>query len=99
MTCAGIRLCGLKTTNQNDGELIKETFYLKGDMRTETRQAIFDYFDIHHDVRLLEGDLDELQNIISKHESDLIEKAFLAGRSKTSWEQFKIDNSLQPLPK
>lgn len=28
------------------------------------------------------------------HDMELIERAFLAGRSKTSWEQFKIDNQL-----
>lgn len=63
-------------------------------MKTETRQAIFDYFLKVHELTLLEGDIDDLQHIIRKHETDLIEKAFVAGRSQTSWEQFKTDNEL-----
>lgn len=63
-------------------------------MKPETRQAIFNYFSEQHDVLLLESDLDELQNIIQKHEPDLVEKAFVAGRSQTSWEQFKSDNEI-----
>lgn len=37
-------------------------------MTPETRQAIFNYFSEQHDLLLLEGDLDELQNIIQKYE-------------------------------
>lgn len=63
-------------------------------MNPETRQAIFNYFSEQHDVLLLESDMNELQNIIQNHESDLVEKAFVAGRSQTSWEQFKSDNEI-----
>lgn len=63
-------------------------------MKKETRQAIFDYFAMVHDLLLLEGDIDDLQHIIRKHETYLIERAFVAGRSNTSWEQFKKDNDL-----
>lgn len=66
-------------------------------MNAQTKQAIFNYFSENDMCLLLESDFDELQRIIDKHEftSKLIEKAFVAGRSQTSWEQFKKDNDLK----
>jgi hypothetical protein len=58
------------------------------------QQKFFDYFMEQHNLITLESDFDEVQSIMRP----LIEQAFIAGRSKTSWEQFQKDNDMPLTP-
>jgi hypothetical protein len=59
------------------------------------QQEFFDYFYGEHNITTLESDFMEIDLILQKQYNKLIEKAFVAGRSQTSWEQFKKDNDLK----
>lgn len=63
-------------------------------MDKETLQKLFNHMAGQHDLILLEGEMLDIDNIIKPYYMTLIERAFVAGRSKTSWEQFKKDNDL-----
>jgi hypothetical protein len=56
----------------------------------DIEQKFFIYFLKEHNLITLQSDFDEVQNIMRP----LIEQAFLAGRSQTSWEQFQKDNDM-----
>jgi hypothetical protein len=60
----------------------------------DTQQKFFDYFYKEHNLITLESDFHEVNSIMKEHYMKLVESAFVAGRSKTSWEQFKEDNEL-----
>lgn len=63
-------------------------------MTTETIQALFNHILDQHDLILLESEMFEIEAIIKPEYLELIEASFVAGRSQTSWEQFKKDNNL-----
>jgi hypothetical protein len=63
---------------------------------TEVQQKFFDYFFKEHDLITLESDFHEVTAIFNESHIKLVERAFVAGRSKTTWEQFKKDNDIQP---
>ena len=63
-------------------------------MNTETEQKLFNHMFREHGVTLLTSEMDEIARIFEKESIELADKAFVAGRSKTSWGQFKKDNDI-----
>lgn len=72
-------------------EFVKEVEHLKSIISEQAKEteelksAIFEE---------LQSEWERGYKIAKSENFYLIEKAFLAGRSQTSWEQFKIDNDL-----
>lgn len=63
-------------------------------MNSETIQNLFNHMFREHGLTLLVSEMDEIARIFEKEKIELADRAFVAGRSKTSWEQFKKDNDL-----
>ena len=63
-------------------------------MSNETIQNLFNYMVHNHNVTLLVSEMDEIARIFESEKIDLAERAFAAGRSRTSWKQFKEDNDI-----
>ena len=63
-------------------------------MTSETEQELFNHMLREHGLILLCSELDEIARIFEKEKLELADRAFVAGRSQMSWEQFKKDNEL-----
>ena len=48
----------------------------------------------NHNLTLLVSEMDEIARIFEREKIELADRAFVAGRSNTSWDQFKKDNDL-----
>jgi hypothetical protein len=75
-------------------ELISDNRCWGPEGMASTPRLTNDLYDKMLSMQLKRNDILERENVRSTNHTSLIELAFLAGRSKTSWEQFKKDYNL-----
>ena len=63
-------------------------------MDEQTIQNLFNHMYNVHGLTLLVSEMDEIARIFRDEKIDIAKRAFMAGRSMTSWEQFREDNDL-----
>ena len=63
-------------------------------MDSKTIQDLFNHMYRNHNLTLLVSEMDEIARIFEREKIELADRAFVAGRSNTSWDQFKKDNDL-----
>lgn len=63
-------------------------------MNNDTIQNLFNHMYREHGLTLLVSEMDDIARIFDNEKIQLADRAFVAGRSQTSWEQFKKENDL-----